>query len=77
MTGDLLKMFSADDLRPAETTETPAVHDIVEFCLVDGSASAVGRVRELLGEGWIKVGIEGIGNFAVAPGRATVRARAH
>lgn len=72
----LLKVFTADDLRPAETTAAPGYRDIVEITLCDGSAGVLGRVEELLGEGWIKVSVEGIGAFAVAPCRATVRERA-
>ncbi|HWJ72384.1 MAG TPA: hypothetical protein VNX29_04380 [Kaistia sp.] len=77
MSDAVLKTFEADDLRPAETTAQPAVGDLVEFWLLDGSAGAIGRVHELLLGGWIKVVVDGIGNFAVAPGRATVKARAH
>lgn len=78
MTEDsILKMFGADDLRPAQTTQAPKLGDLVEFTLIDGGAGAVGRVSGLMGEGWIKVTVDGIGNFAVAPGRATVLAPAN
>lgn len=77
MSDDVLKMYDANDLRPAQTTDRPAVGDRVEFWLTDGGAGAIGHVLAVLGEGWVKVGVEGIGNFLVAPGRTTVIARAN
>ncbi|MCX5512256.1 hypothetical protein C3941_09305 [Kaistia algarum] len=77
MTDDVLKMFEYADLRPARTTDVPAVHDLVEFTLFDGVASATGRVATVLPGDFIVVSISGIGNFIVPPGRATVIARAN
>lgn len=74
---NLLKRYEIDDLRPALTADVPAVGDQVEFCLRDGSARAAGRVTKLLGQGWSKVRVDGIGSFAIAPGRLTLVARAH
>ena len=73
----VLKMFAADELRPARTTDRPSNGDQVEFWLADGSAGAVGRVGQVKPDGWLMVDLDGIGSFLVAPGRATVLARAH
>lgn len=77
MTGGVLKIYSADDLRPARTTETPRLGDQVEFWLADGSAGATGFVGACLEDGWIRVGLDGIGSFILPPCRATVVGRAH
>lgn len=77
MSDNLLKRYEIDDLRPARTAELPVVGDQVEFCLRDGSSSAQGRVSGLLGQGWTKVRVDGIGSFAIAPGRLSLLARAH
>lgn len=73
---NLLKRYEIHDLRPARTADIPRKGDQVEFVLRDGSASAQGRVSAELGQGWFKVRVDGIGSFAVAPGRLTLLARA-
>lgn len=68
----ILKFYDADDLRPAQTTRKPAIGDLVQMQLMDGSEGAEGIVIGLLGDGWTKVRVEPFGNFAVAAGRLTV-----
>ncbi len=77
MSDEVLKMYAYEDLRPARTTDVPAVRDLVEFTLADGAARAIGRVETVLPGDFIVVSIDGIGNFIVPPGRATVTARAN
>jgi hypothetical protein len=77
MTDAVLKMYEYADLRPARTTDVPAVGDRVEFTLADGAATAIGRVATVLPGDFIVVSLDGIGNFIVPPGRATVIARAN
>lgn len=76
MSDDVLKMYSYEDLRLARTTDVPAVRDQVEFTLTDGAAMAIGHVETVLPGDFIVVSIDGVGNFIVPPGRATVIARA-
>jgi len=73
---NLLKRYEIDDLRPARTADVPRLGDQVEFSLRDGSGGAQGRVSKELGQGWLKVRVDGVGSFAVAPGRLTLVARA-